>query len=194
MMPEKVLFLGPADSPLRAWLEAQGERVVQTEERLSAADIAGRGFTLLVSYGYRHILRRDILDLFAERNVNLHISYLPWNRGADPNLWSFVEGTPKGVTIHRIDDGVDTGDILVQQLVALDEENDTLATSYAKLQDAIQELFKENWQRIRAGDLEPRAQARGGSEHRSKDKEILAGVLADGWQTPVAFLVAARRQ
>lgn len=193
MKREKVLFLGPPDSPLRAWLEAQGEVVVQTEERLSAEVVSAQGFTFLVSYGYRHILRPDVLALFPARSVNLHISYLPWNRGADPNLWSFVEGTPKGVTIHRIDEGVDTGDILVQELVPLDEEADTLATSYAKLQEAIQRLFQDNWERIRAGDLAPRPQASGGSEHRARDKESLAAVLSRGWETPVSALTALSR-
>ena len=57
-----------------------------------------------------------MLDQINYRAINLHISYLPWNRGADPNLWSAV-GMPKGVTIHYINDGFDTGDILFQKAI-----------------------------------------------------------------------------
>lgn len=111
----KILFLGPEDSPLIPWLQEQSEEVIQTSDRLSAREVSKQGYSFLVSYGYRHILRKDILDIFPGRAINLHISLLPWNRGADPNFWSFVEDTPKGVTIHYLDEGVDTGDIIAQQ-------------------------------------------------------------------------------
>ena len=51
---------------------------------------------MLVSFGYRFILPGDLLARFPDRAVNLHIAYLPWNRGAHPNVWSAYEGTPAG--------------------------------------------------------------------------------------------------
>ena len=54
--------------------------------------------------------------------------------GQDPNLWSFIEDTPKGVTIHEIDEGIDTGDIIFQKEIVLNS-NETLASSYEKLQE-----------------------------------------------------------
>lgn len=92
----RVLFLGPDDSPLLDWLRDRGECVLQTAEEVSADRVKDRSFDFLVSYGYRHIIRQAVLDHFPDRAVNLHISYLPWNRGADPNLWSFFDDTPKG--------------------------------------------------------------------------------------------------
>ena len=56
--------------------------MVQTSEKFTLEWVAEGGFTFLVSYGYRHILRKNVLDLFPDRAVNLHIAYLPWNRGA----------------------------------------------------------------------------------------------------------------
>jgi len=47
--------------------------------------------------------------------INTHPSYLPYNRGKHPYYWSIVDGTPFGVTIHRVDDGIDTGSILWRQ-------------------------------------------------------------------------------
>lgn len=188
MEHEKVLFLGPGDSPLIDWLREQGHEVAQTADRLSASGIAQRRHTFLVSYGYRHILRKDVLDLFPGRAINLHIAFLPWNRGADPNLWSFVEDTPKGVTIHHIDEGVDTGDIIVQRRMEFDAGGETLATSYRKLHELLQALFREHWDDIRHGRCQSVRQTGGGSVHRVSDRERLSHLLTDGWDTPVSVL------
>ena len=188
VIQESILFLGPDDSPLIAWLRAQGEEVTQTSKTLSADLVSNQGYSFLISYGYRHILRNDILDLFPSKAINLHISYLPWNRGADPNFWSFVERTPKGVTIHYLDEGVDTGDIIVQEETEFDLNQDTLATSYEKLHTAIQDLFKQHWQDIKIGQNQRHQQTGEGSRHKLKDKEKLLHLLSDGWNTPISIL------
>ncbi|MDD3377673.1 MAG: formyltransferase family protein [Candidatus Riflebacteria bacterium] len=188
MTQEKILFLGPEDSPLIPWLQEQSEEVIQTSDRLSAREVSKQGYSFLVSYGYRHILRKDILDIFPGRAINLHISLLPWNRGADPNFWSFVEDTPKGVTIHYLDEGVDTGDIIAQQEIDFDSDRETLATSYEKLQATMQDLFKRNWLNIKNGNCQRQKQIGNGSTHKVKDKEGLSHLLTDLWNTPVSFL------
>lgn len=188
MAHEKILFLGPEDSPLISWLREQGEKVIQTGDKLLAQKVSDQGYSFLISYGYRHILRKDILDIFPARAINLHISYLPWNRGADPNFWSFIEDTPKGVTIHYLDEGVDTGDIIVQRKITFDSDRETLASSYAKLQAEIQELFKQNWGNIKSGNCQRQKQVGKGSTHKVKDKEGLSHFLTDGWNTPISVL------
>ena len=45
---------------------------------------------------------------------------MPYNRGSHPNFWSFVENTPAGVTIHEVDEGVDTGKIINQKQIVFD--------------------------------------------------------------------------
>ena len=188
MQSTRILFLGPAHSPLIQWLREQGEDVFQAADKLSAEFLSKQGFGFLISYGYQHILRKEILDLFPDRAINLHISYLPWNRGADPNFWSFVEGTPKGVTIHYLDEGVDTGDIILQRELKFESDKETLATSYEKLQDAIQDLFKQNWWNIKEGMISRKEQTGVGSQHRENDKNHLLHLLTDGWDTPVSVL------
>lgn len=133
-------------------------------------------------------MKKDILDIFPDRAINLHISYLPWNRGADPNFWSFVDDTPKGVTIHYLDEGVDTGDIIVQEAIYFDVARETLTTSYDHLQFAIQELFKRNWQNIKSLKCQRKKQAGAGSLHKVKDMLELSYLLTDGWNTPVSAL------
>lgn len=183
----KILFLGPADSPLVPFLR-QGAQVTVTQDRLNPDWVRAEAFHWLLSYGYRHILKRDILSLFPSRAINLHISLLPWNRGADPNFWSFVENTPKGVTLHFIDEGIDTGDLIAQRELRFSGE-ETLASSYAQLKTAIEDLFKENWEAIRSGKRLGTAQMGTGSMHRAADKEPLLHLLKDGWDTPVQNLI-----
>jgi methionyl-tRNA formyltransferase len=165
---------------------------VSTAEPVAAEGLAASKAEYLVSYGFRHILREDVLALFPERALNLHISLLPWNRGADPNLWSFLEDTPKGVTIHRLDKGVDTGDILVQREVAIPGDA-TLRTSYELLQESIRCLFCENWPRLKAGELRPRPQTGPATAHRTKDKLPHLGALRLGMDTPVEEIAAYGR-
>ena len=183
----KVLYLGPECSRLLAYLHTCGDTVVRTEEKLHPSDTLLQGVEFAVSYGYRHIVKPWLLARLPGRIINLHISYLPWNRGADPNLWSFLENTPKGVTIHLMDEGLDTGPILVQRKVAMFPE-DTLRTSYERLSREIENLFMECWPDIRAGRLVPRPQPPGGSLHRLKDRKAVEHLLIDGWDTPIRHL------
>ncbi len=182
-----VLFLGPSDSPLLHFLRDVEDHVVTTSERITPQFLDENKIELIVSYGYRHLIKKDVLDKLPSRVVNLHVSLLPWNRGADPNFWSLVEGTPKGVTIHYVDVGLDTGDIIVQKEVAF-SEGETLKTSYHKLQAEIQHLFKQNWEEIRFGKCRRIKQQGEGTFHYAKDKEGLLKLLADGWDTPVSIL------
>jgi methionyl-tRNA formyltransferase len=194
-MAIKILFLGPADSPVFTWLKEQGEDIVATTEKITAAYVQENHVTFLISYGYRHILKSDILNLFPDRAINLHISYLPYNRGADPNFWSFIEGTPKGVTIHHLDPGVDTGDIIVQQELLFDlTQDETLGSTYQKLHVAIQALFFQSWHAIKNQTSSRRPQVGEGTTHRVKDKEPLQHLLEkDGWNTKVSILASSHR-
>lgn len=103
---------------------------------------------LVISYGYRNIIPVECINYMKSRIINLHISYLPWNRGADPNIWSILDGTPKGVTIHKIAQGLDSGDIIYQKQVEFDYEKETLKSSYNKLHKEIVDLFKLHWDEI----------------------------------------------
>jgi methionyl-tRNA formyltransferase len=183
----RVLFLGLDESPTSGYLRQFGEDVVATADPLDAQTIHEHQPEFLVSHGYRHMIRPDVLGLMPDRAINLHISYLPWNRGADPNLWSWVEDTPKGVTIHYIDAGVDTGDIIVQRKVSFGAP-ETLSSSYARLQAEIDQLFCENWPAIRIGRCARRVQQGEGSVHRVADRERVEHLLGAGWGTSVGWL------
>jgi methionyl-tRNA formyltransferase len=95
----------------------------------------------VISYGYRHILKQSTIDGFECPVFNLHISYLPYNRGAHPNFWSFYDNTPSGVTIHLVDSGIDTGPIVKQKYVNFKESDDTFVKTYSVLIKNMEDLF-----------------------------------------------------
>jgi methionyl-tRNA formyltransferase len=185
----RVLFLTNNDASLglAKWLQEQGEDLDVHGDRLSPG--MARPYGLVLSYGYRHIIPAS--ELFGPRFVNLHISLLPWNRGADPNVWSHLEETPCGVSVHEIDQGVDTGPILAQAAMHFND-SDTLAGSYDALQQAVQALLREAWPRLRDGRLPARPQMGRGSRHLAAEfmavRERLLG--AEGWEVRIGDLRA----
>ena len=111
-----VLFLtnNPSSLGLAKWISAR-DPVTVLEGPVRAEHVLAPGVDLVVSYNYRHMIRSDVLDALPGRVINLHVSLLPFNRGSDPNIWSFLGDTRKGVTIHLVDTGLDTGPILCRK-------------------------------------------------------------------------------
>jgi len=80
-----------------------------------------RGVELVVLAGYMHLLTPSFLDRFPDRIVNVHPSLLPAFPGAraiDDALSAGVETT--GVTVHYVDEGLDTGSVIRQERVAVE--------------------------------------------------------------------------
>lgn len=163
----KVLFLGYSEEKTKLIndLANIGCEVWHTEEKIKST----YGFDLAISYGYRHILKKDIIESSPAPIVNLHISYLPWNRGAHPNFWSFYDSTPSGVSIHLIDENIDTGPILYQKYVNFSAEEKTFSQTHNRLIQEIEQLFKENIEDIVAKNFVAIPQRRKGSYHHASD-------------------------
>jgi methionyl-tRNA formyltransferase len=124
---------------------------------------------LILSIQFGYILPPSILEIPKHGCVNLHPAYLPYNRGANPNVWSIVEGTPAGVTLHYMDKGVDTGQIINRKQVSV-LPTDTGKTLYHKLEEISLELFQEAWPSLKAGTVECIPQsANEGTYHKTKD-------------------------
>lgn len=188
----RILFVSNSDisQPLADWLTCQAhETVCAWAEKLSVNVVKNLHPDLLVSYNYRHIIREEVLNLLERKTMNLHISLLPWNRGAHPNLWSFLDGTAKGVTIHLIEKGVDTGDILLQHEVFFDEEVETLESSYKKLHQEIQKLFITHWDDLKHERLPARKQIGRGTKHYARECEELIALFGETlWQMPIRLV------
>lgn len=165
-MDKRILFLGyeGGQTPVPDWLRQFGE----------VTTISGRVDTLaeydsIVVYGYRHILRRELLAEAKTPPINLHISYLPYNRGAHPNFWCWIENTPAGVTIHEVDPGLDTGPIVTQRELGVVDDEATFEETYWELRELVESVFFEEYNRILQREYAPVPQNGVGSFHRASD-------------------------
>lgn len=182
-----VLLLGPSRVTLEEFIVGNHDTLSRTEAPLSVRDDLLDNIDFVISYGYKHIIKKAVIEKFTNRIINLHISFLPWNRGADPNLWSFLEDTPKGVSIHRVAEKIDAGEILLQSSMEYFAE-DTLASTYARLSRDIEKLLMDNWNLIIENKIAPVFFKEKGSFHNSIDKQKYLHLLRKGWNTPVAEL------
>ena len=151
------------------WLCKVESNVILYSEKVRVSNLQKICPSIIVSYNYASIISEDVIRYMNQNIINLHISYLPYNRGAQPNFWSFIENTPKGVTVHKIDKGLDTGNILFQKELLLDETKETFSTSYQHLHEEIQKLFMDNWVKIKNNHYEEYVQSGRGSYHTMKD-------------------------
>lgn len=190
----KVLFLGSEQTHVYHWLKKSVCTLFFESAPLSYKDLLELNIDFIVSHGYRHVITPDIIELFNGKIINLHISYLPWNKGADPNFWSVYDGTPKGVTIHLVDCKLDTGAILVQRKILFKLEEETLATSYNKLQQAIFDLFKQSWPGIALGSITAKHQIGAGSFHNSNDKRAIFKQHNITWDTRLCDITILKKQ
>lgn len=163
----KILFLGYSkeQTSLINELVSNECEVWHSEYEISTT----KGYDLVICFGYRHILKKNIIESSIAPIINLHISYLPWNRGAHPNFWSHFDCTPSGVSIHLIDEGVDTGPIIYQRLVNFSKEENTFLMTRKRLISEIEQLFKENLEEIITKKFSAIAQRRKGTYHRAND-------------------------
>ncbi len=166
-----ILFLGDCENQIVHFLNEEND-VSVWDAKVNSEFVSQ--FDYVISYGYTHIIEKDIIDMSKNGIINLHISYLPWNRGSSPNIWSFIDDTKKGVTIHYIDEGIDTGDIIIQKELYFDEDKETLKTSYNKLKDEIEKLFINNWDNIINKNFDIKKQNKNdGSVHYDKDTDSI---------------------
>ena len=161
------------------WLMAQGEEIVAliTQSR-ELEEVTKLSPDVVISAGFRYIVPPEILEVPKNGCINLHKSYLPHNRGANPNIWTVMDGTPAGVSIHRMDEGIDTGPILAQRLVET-TFSDTGKTLYEKLEAAQFALFTEFWPKFKAGTVKEIPQDDGGSSHQTADLKAIRKIDLD---------------
>lgn len=167
------------------WLKER-VRVKIFKEKLTLDMIKEWKPNLIISYNYSYIISINIIDYMEGAIFNLHISYLPWNRGASPNFWSFIDGTPKGVTIHQVDRGLDTGKILDQKQCYFDESKETFISTYTYLHEQIKELFKANWKKIKNGTYVLTEQETEGSYHNIKQLETVRKECPFDWSDNIS--------
>src|ERR1700691_893987 len=112
----------------------------------------------IIVVGYGRIIPQWMLDLPPLGNINLHASLLPKYRGAAPIQWVIANGeTITGVTSMRIDAGLHTGDILLQEPLPIGPD-DTAETLAPRLASIGANLVAETLRGLQAGSIHPRPQ------------------------------------
>lgn len=133
---------------------------------------------IVISSGFEHKVSEEIIEVPEKGIVNLHPSFLPYNRGSHPNVWSIIDDTPAGVSIHYMVEEIDEGPIVDRKEVRV-EPSDTAGDLYERLQREMFDLFKENWQDIKKG-VEGREQNNEtGSKNYEKDLEQISELDLD---------------
>ena len=122
------------------------------------------------------IIKEPLLSLPKLGFINTHPSLLPYNRGKHYNFWALVEEAPFGVTLHFVDSGIDTGDIIFQMPIDYDW-HDTGETLYKKAQLEMVRLFVDNYYLIRVGNYKRRSQdIKSGSYHHSSELDNICEI------------------
>lgn len=167
------LVLTQPDRPKGRGLELVASPVKQTAERLrlnvfqpekikNNEELRARLQELspdaIIVVGYGRIIPSWMLVLPRLGNINLHASLLPKYRGAAPIQWAIAEGERvTGVTTMKIDEGLDTGEILLQKELAI-ADSDTSETLGPRLAAIGAELMVETLDGLAANTIHPHSQ------------------------------------
>lgn len=143
--------------------------------------IRGMRPDLIVVVAYGKILPPAVLEIPRLGCVNVHVSLLPAYRGAAPIQWAIIRGeTVTGVTTMFMDEGLDTGPILLQRVEPI-YDDDTTASLGARLADIGADLLVQTVEGLNSGALQPTPQDHG---QASWAKMLTKDVGAIDWSEP----------
>ena len=146
-------------TPIRQRAGVLGLPVLQPHRANEAVDeLRALDADVYVVAAYGQILSREVLDIPHVAPINLHASLLPKYRGAAPVHWALIRGeTDTGVTTFIMEEGLDSGPILVQRTLEIDDR-DTAGTLEGRLAEIGADAVLETVRGLRDGTLEPRPQ------------------------------------
>ena len=166
--------LKPQSSSVKTLAQRLGLSVLQplrARDEKFIAELRALQPDLIVVAAYGQILPQSILDLPRHGCLNVHTSLLPKYRGAAPIQWAIANGdTETGVTIMKMDAGLDTGDIVMQQRTAIQPADDS-ATLHDRLARLGAELLVQTIPDYVTGKIQPRPQPAEGVSHAPKIKK-----------------------
>ena len=115
-----------APSPVKELAVANGIEVLQPErvsDPIFTDQIREKAPDLVIVVAFGQLLKKNLLDIPRWGVINIHASLLPKYRGAAPIQWAIINNEPKtGLTVMRMDEGMDTGPILLQRELAILED------------------------------------------------------------------------
>lgn len=151
-------------------------------------DVLGPDYIVVTFYD--QILSPAVIDIPTKGAINLHMALTEDYRGCYSTTWAIINGTPEsGVTLHWIDPGIDSGDIIAQVHHELDPD-DTGKSLYLTLTQLGIAMFEHEWPRILAGTADRRPPDKLGRYYRREfpDHDISQYMGGDGWDRWVRAL------
>ena len=188
-MKKNILLLGPdwRNHAIEKVLKKKNN-LLKTNKKINTKLIINNEVDILITSGYPFLIKEEIIKK-VNIAINLHISFLPYGRGIMPNLWSFVENFPAGITIHQLDKNFDTGKILIQKRIYFrDKSNQTLKTTHDYLLTKLEDLFLKNYRKIFNNKIKSFEQNKYiiiNRYHTRKESDKIMKKLPKKWNTPV---------
>ena len=140
----KILFLSHSKAEqvdqIPNFIKTYGDQVITHFDKVDLNYVKEKKVEFIVCDRYEHLIKKDVIVYMKEKIINAHPSILPLNKGWQSNFWSVYHNTVKGVTIHFVDQGLDTGDIIAQQKINV-TNSETLRNLYYKSRAAMINLF-----------------------------------------------------
>lgn len=125
--------LKPSSSPVKIWALSKGLKVLEPlrlkdPQFIETIKILSPDLIVVCAYG--KIFPKELLEIPRFGCWNIHASLLPKYRGASPINWAILEGEKEtGITIMLMDEGLDTGPILLQKKIEISEDDDAISLS-----------------------------------------------------------------
>ena len=167
-----ILFLGykKNQTKLIKFLKKKKFNVIEFGNKTLSKSILNRDYELIISFGYKKIIKKSILKKIHCPIYNIHISYLPYNKGSHPNFWSFVDKTPHGVSIHKINENIDDGTIVFRKKIKFQNiKKHTFRSTYKILIVSAEDLFMKKFKFLRNNKFKKINNLSSGSIHYKKD-------------------------
>lgn len=173
------LIVTTAENEIAAAARQAQIRSLVFQSSAQVADVAaseGLSFDLGLLAWWPKIIRAPLLSLPRGGFANTHPSLLPYGRGKHYNFWSIVDRVPFGVSLHTVDDGIDSGDIVAQSELPYGWE-DTGGSLYRRATEAMLTLVQETYPKLRGLDFETRPQdLASGTFHRASELEPASSI------------------
>ena len=178
-----------APPPVKEWAEGAGVECVQPErlkddEFVSWLESKKPDVICVAAYG--KIIPKEILELPELGCINVHASLLPRWRGAAPVNWAIIAGDEMtGITIMQMDEGLDTGPILLQVETGI-EPHERAGELSQRLAELGAKALHEALQRLKRGELEPKPQPEEGATYAPPITKEMAKI---DWTKPARDIV-----
>lgn len=138
---------------------------------------------IMVVIAFGQILPKEILEMTPYGCVNVHASLLPKYRGAAPIQWAVINGEEvSGVTTMQMDEGLDTGDMLLKTEIILDQK-ETGESLHDKLAEAGAKLCVETLKGLEEKTIVPQKQGESPTAYASMLKKEMGNI---DWKKPAA--------